>query len=120
MSYTPSTKNRTGASLLYQGYGGSGGSGGSSCSSGSNGSSGSSGRSGSNDSSSGSSSCSSSRNLKKTAISSSFYKYSKIMLYTRETAVSLDTSKEASKMLSIIFINTSIDCYTRKNVENLK
>ena len=36
------------------------------------------------------------------------------MLYTRETAVSLDTSKEALKMLSIIFINTSKDCYTRK------
>ena len=42
------------------------------------------------------------------------------MLYTRETAVSLDTSKKALKMLSIIIINTSIDCYTKKNVENLK
>ena len=42
------------------------------------------------------------------------YKYPKIMLYNRETAVSLDTSKTASKMLSIIIINTFIDCYTRK------
>ena len=42
------------------------------------------------------------------------YKYTKIMLYTRETAVSLNTSKKALKMLTIITINTFIDCYTRK------
>ena len=43
------------------------------------------------------------------------------MLYARETAVSLDTSKEALKMLSIIIINISIDCYTeKKNFENVK
>ena len=41
------------------------------------------------------------------------YKYPEIMLYTRETAVSIDTSKKALKMLSIIIINTFIDCYTR-------
>ena len=35
------------------------------------------------------------------------------MLYTRETAVSIDTSKKTLKMLSIIIINVVIDCYTR-------
>ena len=41
------------------------------------------------------------------------YKYSENMLYTRETAVSIDTSKKGLKMLSIIIINIFIDCYTR-------
>ena len=40
------------------------------------------------------------------------YKYPENMLYTRETAVYIDTSKKALKMLSIIIINIFIDCYT--------
>ena len=35
------------------------------------------------------------------------------MLYARENAVSIDTSKKALKMLSIIIIHIFIDCYTR-------
>ena len=41
------------------------------------------------------------------------YKYLENMLYTRETAVSIDTSKKALKMLRTIIINIFIDCYTR-------
>ena len=41
------------------------------------------------------------------------YKYPENMLYTRETAVSIDTSKKALEMLSIIIIHIFIDCYTR-------
>ena len=41
------------------------------------------------------------------------YKYPENMLYSRETAVSIDTSKKALKMLRIIIINIFIDCYTR-------
>ena len=41
------------------------------------------------------------------------YKYPENMLYTRETALSIDTSKKALKMLSILIINIFMDCYTR-------
>ena len=41
------------------------------------------------------------------------YEYPENMFYTRETALSIDTSKKTLKMLSILIINIFMDCYTR-------